>query len=129
MPSLALIFHLVACVSSEWHPMVREEHAALAAAWCEYLETHAKRLYASALDPAMESADALLERLRRGDLRDGFSLRDIYRNCWAKLATLEEAQAAVKVLEEFGWIRSQTIRTGGRPSTEMQIHPSLRPSA
>ena len=129
MPSLALIFHLVACASSEWHPLVREEHAALAAAWCEYLESHAKRLYASALDPGMESAHALFERLRRGDVQDGFSLRDIYRNCWLRLTTPDEAQAAVRVLEEFGWIRSQTIRTGGRPTTQMQIHPSLRPSA
>ena len=129
MPSLALIFHLVACASSEWHPMVREEHAALAAAWCEYLESHAKRLYASALDPGMESAYALFERLRRGDVQDGFSLRDIYRNCWSRLTTPDEAQAAVRVLDEFGWIRSQTIRTGGRPTTQMQIHPSLRPSA
>lgn len=45
-----------------------------------YLETHAKRLYSSAKDPAMEAARALLDRIKKGDLQDGLRLAMFIEN-------------------------------------------------
>jgi hypothetical protein len=46
--------------------VVGRKAALQAAAWCEYLETHAARLYSSAENPAMEGARTLLDRIRKG---------------------------------------------------------------
>jgi integrase len=62
-----------------------------AVAWCGYLETHAKRLYASAENPAMEGAHALLSRIRKGDVKDGDTIRAVYRKQWSRLSSPEAA--------------------------------------
>src|SRR5215218_2884528 len=128
MPSLALLFELI---DAEDLPGSVGKTAALrAVAWCEYLETHASRLYASAEKPAMEGARALLERIRKGDVKDGSSARDIYRGRhWSKLSTPEEVNAAVAVLEDYGWLRVEKVETGGRPTTRIRLHPTLREGA
>jgi hypothetical protein len=128
MPALALVFHLVAFVDGEAKAgKVSIEATCQAAAWCRYLETHAKRLYASAESPAMEGARALLGRIRKGEVKDGSSIRDIYRaRHWSKLASSHEVSAAAAVLEEYGWLRLEKVETGGRPATCIRLHPSLR---
>jgi putative DNA primase/helicase len=129
MPSLALIFQLVDFVAgegSEEAGVVGVQAALMAIRWCSYLETHAKRLYASAENPAMEGARALLERIRKGEVRDGDSTRSIYRKHWAKLSTPEEVNSACSVLEEFGWLRIEVTKTSGRSTTRLRLHPTLR---
>jgi len=126
MPSLALIFHLIEYVDGTVEGGAVGLRAALqAAAWCEYLETHARRLYSSAENPAMDGARALLDRIRKGDVSDGNSTRSIYRKHWAKLSTPDEVNCACGVLEEFGWLRMEGIKTGGRSTTRIRLHPSL----
>ena len=90
MPSIALIFYAVEALS-KGQPItsVSGEAASRAVTWCEYLETHAKRLYSSAKDPAMEAARALLDRIKKGDLQDGFIARDVYRKQWSHLNSSE----------------------------------------
>jgi hypothetical protein len=126
MPSLALIFQLIEFVDGSGDGgAVGLRPALQAAAWCEYLETHARRLYASAENPAMEGARALLERIRNGDVGDGDSTRSVYRRHWAKLSAPEEVSNACTVLEEFGWVRIETVKTSGRSTTRLRLHPSL----
>jgi Protein of unknown function (DUF3987) len=141
MPSLALIFHLVEHVDVDGKAegdavglsdgtakggAVGLRPAMQAAAWCEYLETHARRLYASAENPAMEGARALLDRIRKGAVSDGDSTRSVYRKHWAKLSTPEEVSGAYGVLEEFGWLRVELVKTSGRSTTRLRLHPTLR---
>src|SRR5215208_7649717 len=79
MPSLALIFQLIEFVDGSGDGgAVGLRPTIQAAAWCEYLETHARRLYSSAANPAMEGARALLDRIRKGDVQDGDSTRSVY---------------------------------------------------
>src|SRR5215207_4745893 len=126
MPSLALIFQLVEFVDGSGDGGAVGFRAALqAAAWCEYLETHAVRLYLSAENPAMEGARALTDRIRKGDVSDGDSTRSVYRKHWSKLSTPEEVSSACSVLEEFGWLRLEALKTGGRSTTRLRIHPIL----
>jgi hypothetical protein len=105
---------------------VDAEAALRAAAWCEYLRTHAERLYSSAQNPAMEAARALLKHIRKGEVRDGFPVREIYRKQWAKLSSPETVYKAAEVLEEFGWLRVESIKTGGRSTKKVHLHPNLR---
>jgi hypothetical protein len=126
MPSLALIFQLIEFVDGSGEGGAVGRKAALqAAAWCEYLETHARRLYSSAENPAMDGGRALLERIRNRDVGDGDSTRSVYRRHWTKLSTPEEVNGACSVLEEYGWLRIETVKTSGRSTTRLRLHPSL----
>nr|MDP9476486.1 YfjI family protein [Actinomycetota bacterium] len=128
MPSLALVFYLVSVVDGAAKAAggVGAEAALRATAWCEYLETHAKRLYASAEDAALEGARVLLGRIRKGDVRDGAAVREVYRGHeWSRLSTPEEVNAAVSVLEEHGWLRVEKVPTKGRPTLKLRLHPVL----
>ena len=126
MPSLALIFYLVGAVEHGQHGPVDAEAALQAAVWCEYLESHARRLYSCIANPLMDSARELLKHIRRKELQDGFTARDVYRNCWTRLATPDQANQALKVLADFSWIREQTTHTDGRPKTQYRIHWCLK---
>jgi putative DNA primase/helicase len=135
MPSLALIFHLMVVIDAiadlddtmnTGGPGVSLEAAQTAAAWCEYLESHAQRLYASAANPTMERARALAARIASGDVVDGCVVRDIYRKQWSRLTTPEEVDSAVKTLEAYGWVCVETVDTGGRPSNVLRVHPQMR---
>ncbi|SCA63609.1 hypothetical protein SCG7109_AU_00010 [Chlamydiales bacterium SCGC AG-110-M15] len=81
-----------------------------AIAWCEYLESHAARLYASGGTPEMDSAKALLKKIKKGDLEDGFSLRDVYygKN-WAKLSNRKEVEGAINVLQDMACLKSSIL--------------------
>src|SRR5215218_8136510 len=127
IPSLALIFQLIEFMDGSGEGGAVGLRAALqAAAWCEYLETHAARLYSSAQNPAMDGARTLLDHIRKGDVSDGDSSRSIYRKHRAKLSTPDEVNSACSVLEEFGWLRIEVIKTSGRSTIRLRLHPSLR---
>jgi hypothetical protein len=96
-----------------------------AVAWCRYLETHAKRLYASAENTAIEGASALLSRIRKGDVEDGDTVRAVYRKQWSQLATSEAVTAAIAVLEDHGWLRVEEAETGGRKTAVLKLHPRI----
>jgi putative DNA primase/helicase len=130
MPSLALIFYLVAVIGKEEMPVAVDLESTLQAVrWCEYLETHARRLYAAAEDPDTESARALLSRIKKGYLPDFFSFRDVYYSKhWSMLDCPEKVTKAVKILEEFCWIKIKDHKTKGRPLKMVIVHPSLRKS-
>ena len=127
MPSLAFVFQLIEFVDGTGEGgAVGLRPALQAAAWCEFLETHATRLYSSAENPAMEGGRALLERIRKGDVSDGDATRSVYRKHWTKLSTPEEVNGACSMLEEFGWLRVEAVKTSGRSTTRLRLHPTER---
>ncbi|CAN5158950.1 hypothetical protein BH24PSE2_BH24PSE2_17530 [soil metagenome] len=120
VPSLALLFHLVDAEGPvTLLPLQR------AVAWAEYLEPHARRIYAPAISPDMDAARALAAHMRAGDIGARFALRDIYNKGWSGLATRDEAAAAVQVLIEYDWLREHQEPTPGRPRTVYECHPVL----
>ena len=123
IPSLALLLHL----ADVGRGPVGESSLRRACAWGEYLESHARRVYAPALSPATGSAHALADRLKKSDLKDGFTLREVYNNGWHDLSSKEEAQEAVDLLEALDWLVLQTDRkkAGGRPKTRHLVHPEI----
>jgi hypothetical protein len=127
MPSLALLFALADNVEGDRIPL---RYAQQAAAFCEYLRPHAERIYACKLAPEMLAAIDLSERLTDGWKRDvgQFALRELYRRHWAGLGTPDEAEAALDVLEDAGWVRrvDSSSPSTGRPSSEtFLINPKI----
>ncbi len=52
-----------------------------------------------------------------------------WRASRSKLSASEEVSVATGVLEENGWLRIEKADTGGRPTTGLLLHPSLREEA
>lgn len=122
MPSLALLIHLA---DSPQGGPVTIKPTLQAIAWTEYLEAHARRLYAPALDMPANAARALGERIKGGEVPETFQVRDVYRKHWAGLDR-DATDAALEMLESIGWVRAVEIETGGRPRIDYQINPRCR---
>jgi hypothetical protein len=123
MSSLALLSHLA---DDGGAGGVCVEAAVRAIAWCEYLESHARRLYAHTENPALERARSLLEHIRSGEVTDGTSAYAILRHHWSRLTEPEEVTDAIKMLEVYGWARLERVSKGqGRPSDVIRVHPNL----
>lgn len=131
-PALALIFHLVDCMATGSSGPVSAEAALRAAAWCEYLEAHARRCYGLLVDDGLRSAQTLAEKVRQGKVADGFTARDVRRNQWRYLTTDDAVRAALEWLEDEHWLRSEEIGgTGpgtGRRTCRYFINPKVAKS-
>jgi hypothetical protein len=127
--SLSLIFEVVAFVSGESEGYaVSERSAWRAAAWCEFLESHAKRLYHPALMAPVMAASDLLEKIEEGAVEHGMTPRLIVKKGWEHLSTPDQVRDAIGILEDHGWVRLVEMKPsgGGRPSQQVHIHPDLR---
>jgi len=124
MPSLALIDHLVNVADGAAGGDVPLESAKKAAAWCDYLESHARRIYGMLGDASQRAAAELAKKLKTGKLRDGFALRDVYRNEWYLLNTKEAAKAACDELVEAGWLKEH-IPSEGKTRVIYLINPKI----
>jgi hypothetical protein len=124
MPALALLIALAdGCLDA-----VGLDHAEKAADWCEYLELHARRVYASRINPERLAAISLGHKLRKGWKRNErcFSVRQVYLNDWTGLSTPDEVRAALRILEDAGWVRRRTATSStGRPSEIYDISPRI----
>ncbi len=129
-PALALIFHLVDWAAHGVCGPVSDEAARRAAAWCEYLEAHARRCYGLLKDDGLRAAQALAVKLQRGTLADGFTLRDVRRNQWRNLTADDAIQAALDWLEDEDWLRSEVTGGAGpgtgRRTVRYTINPAIK---
>jgi putative DNA primase/helicase len=126
MPSLGLLFAVADAVDGE----VPLAHAQQAAGWCEYLESHARRVYGCITSPAMRAAGELSRRLTGGwrKKEGSFTTRDVYQNDWSGLTTPSEVRGALDVLEDYGWVRRLPVDPspdGGRPTELWAINPRI----
>jgi Protein of unknown function (DUF3987) len=122
VPALALINHLA---DSGTGPIChRALRKALGAA--HYFESHARRLYGSASETELAAARAILKHVRNGDLRDGFTARDVHQRGWAHLSEREQVGAGLTLLLDLDHI-AQSIQSaagqGGRPKIKYLINP------
>lgn len=113
VPSLALLIHL----ANGDPESVGIESLRAALAWAVYLESHAKRIYAPVLDPDMESAKALLQKLKEGKLSDEFTIKQVYGSHWRNLTNSSQARTAINILVDFGWLTAEEMQTAGAPRT------------
>jgi putative DNA primase/helicase len=130
MPSLAVLFELVDRAASgnltKGDKLVSLEHTRQAVAWCDYLESHARRVYSCQM--SMEDTDALklAGAIKNGKLEAKFTFRDVLRS----VRSLRKATAlkALKILKDAGWIRSagSVMPEGGGPASELyEVNPQV----
>lgn len=122
VPSLALLFHLV---DTRAGGAVGEAAMLQAIAWAEFLEGHARRLYSSALNPALAAARELGRHLACGDLPDPFTAREVYRHHW-RLLDAERTRAALEYLGALGRVRHEVRETDGRTGEVWLLNPALK---
>lgn len=95
--------------------------------WANYMRGHAKRVYSLSQVADEDGATRLLEGIKAGTLRDGFTGPDIRRKGWTGLKTDENIETALDILVKAGWLRQQQQQPvgpqGGRPTTKYIINP------
>lgn len=131
-PSLALLFALADLAAAD-APIaagmtVGLDHSRQAAAYCGYLESHARRIYACVVSPETAAARDLARHIKAGDLPELFSTRDVYFKGWSGLDSPERVRAALDFLEDAAWVRKaelSTSRSGGRPSEAWIVNPRV----
>ncbi len=126
MPSLALLFHLIDSVAENTRAPVSIGAARLAAAWCEYLELHARKVYFAELSGGAPPAQRIADHITNGDVLDGMTVRELNRAQWSGLSKPEVIREGLDLLEELGWVRIVSMETNGRSSTVIRLHPELR---
>ncbi len=140
MPSLALLFQLADLASSVGFDgsdfaisqkiCVELEHARKAAAWCEYLESHARRVYSCVVTPQLRAARELADKIKRRQIgaSGSFSCREVYLKGWSGGDTPEIVKRAAEVLQDGGWLRDESSepgQSGGRPSHRYRVNPGV----
>jgi len=129
MPALAVLFELAEwAAGSGSADTVSLEHTRQAAAWCEYLESHARRVYSCIVTPQLRAARELEEKIKHRKVgADGFfSCRDVYLKGWSGLDSPEAVKQAAEVLQDAGWVRELSGESGpfgGRPSNRYEVNP------
>jgi putative DNA primase/helicase len=126
MPVLAALFEL-----ADWAPGLGDgeaislNHAQQSAALCDFLQSHARRVYSCVVSPELRAARELARHIKGGELGERFTLRGLYRHDWSGLATPGQARAAVELLSDAGWVRSVPSEDGaGRPSETFGVNPA-----
>jgi putative DNA primase/helicase len=141
MPSLALLFELAergvfdvfdGSTLAHSENFVSLENAKRAAAWCEYLESHARRVYSCIVTPQLRAARELADKIKQRKAgADGFlSCRDVYTKGWSGLDSPEAVKQAAEVLQDAGWVRaadseSSDVLGRGRPAILYEINPGV----
>jgi len=129
MPALALIFHLIDGVDAGTRGPVSRAAVAQAAAWCEYLAAHARRLYGAVTDAARVAAALLATRLSRGRLASPFTAREVYRQEWTGLTEPRVVQGRSSASKSWaGFARRRGHGRGAAHGTAFHLNPRLEPT-
>jgi putative DNA primase/helicase len=123
VPSLALLIFLA---DKKTGP-VDEESLLKACGWAEYLETHARRVYAPVLVPSVAAAVPLAEHIKQDDLGTVFSVAQVQQKDWSSLTENTVIVDALDLLADMDWLRIMEDRkTGGRPKIRYLVNPAVK---
>ena len=128
MPSLALQFHLIDIADGMTAGPVSLSAAQMAAEWCEYLETHSRRVYGMAEDMTARAAGILADRIQAGKLENNFTAREVQRKGWELLTEIDVIKGALQDLVEANWLREIKLpktTKGGPTKVEYEINPKI----
>ena len=123
VPALALINHIA---DDDQGGAVGQASTLRALSFADYLESHARRVYASGLEAETAAAKAILKHICSGGLQDGFTARDIHQRGWAHLTERDHVGLGLHLLEDHDFIRAEPIEKGprgGRPKVRYLINP------
>ena len=126
IPALALIFAQIDTPYS--NQVVGVTELARALDWCEYLRSHAERIYQSATIPQTSGARVILKKVKNKTLVDGFTPREIAQKNWTGLNDVEAVRKALALLVDYDYLRVErtlTTPVGGRSSERYFINPNI----
>ena len=129
MPKLALVFHVLDIAEGRATGPVSLKATQLAAAWCDLLEAHARRIYGGLGDPAADVARRLAKRIKEGEVHSPFRCHQIANRGWSGLGSVDLVQMGVERLEKLNWVYRERIEPGprgGRPKELVHLNPKLR---
>ncbi len=133
MTSLALIFHIIDGIKFGSVGDISEQSAEMAIQWCDYLESHARRIYGLVLDAATIKASSIGQKLLKLNQDHewrikGFKAREVHRKNWKGLTNIESVEDALELLVDNNWLVIEEIEPtvkGGRPSKQYWINPKI----
>jgi putative DNA primase/helicase len=96
--------------------------------FAEAAASHAKRLLTCHLGSAPDAARTIWSKIQEGRLKDGFTIRDVYRNEWKGVGDKDTAGEALDILSERGWLVPvesgiRSAATGRPASPSFLINP------
>ena len=95
-----------------------------AIATCEYLESHARKIYGVDQQGQQNvSALALLREIKEHEI-DDMTVAELLKKNWKHLNKKSLISNALKKLEELNWLKVVEVGTGGRPAKKIQINPA-----
>jgi hypothetical protein len=119
VPRIALIMHL----ASGGTGSVSAEAITMAIRWADYLEAHARRVYAAAAVAPVDTAKLIWKRIESNTIKCGFTARDIYTRGWSQLKDKAEVERGLGALVHGHWLAMCPEETGGRPIVRYYINP------
>jgi hypothetical protein len=132
IPSLALIFHVIELAQNESsitdiQPVSRSA-LETAIEWESYLESHMRRIYNMGTNIVPRAAEILYKKIRDSKLKDGFTIRDVYRRDWQIIGDDRDiAQDACDELVKINVLREKHILGNfqQRTKVEYSINPKI----
>jgi hypothetical protein len=102
------------------------KHFQMAEALLGYLEQHMHRVYDSKRDAVEQAMAVIADKLKKGELKDGFTARYAQRKRWVEQASI--AEFALEELAEKNWVREipYVAQGAGRPTRKWEANPAIR---
>jgi hypothetical protein len=119
VPRIALIMHL----ASGGTGSVSVDAIIVAIRWADYLEAHARRVYAAAEAAPVDTAKLIWKLIESKKIECGFTARDIYTQGWSQLKDKAEVERGLGALVHAHWLAMRPEETGGRPTVRYYINP------
>ena len=128
LPALCLALEHVKEAVKGKHPLaVSAQTLESAISWLAYFESHANRIYGSGANAIPKIAKELVNHLRNGDVKEPFTIRDIYYGKhWNGLGTAKQVEEVIDYLVEKHYLANKLVKSGGgRPTERYWINPQI----
>ena len=124
--AVALIFHCLENINQSVFPdEITQATSLKAITYIEVLKTHARRVFALGENQIFALANTLLGKIRKGDLPQGFTAREVMRKQWSGLKSKDTVQDVLGLLVDYDYLRELETSGKNRHTSKYFFHPSL----
>lgn len=126
MKNASVLFTTILAVNGKHPSAVSAQTLESAIGWLVYFESHANRIYGSGANAIPKIAKELINHLPKGDIKEPFTIRDIYYGRhWSGLGTAKQVEEVVEDLVEKHYLPRKFVKSGGRPTEKYWINPQI----
>jgi Protein of unknown function (DUF3987)/Bifunctional DNA primase/polymerase, N-terminal len=123
--SIALIFHcLENAMQTNFPDEISRETTVKSLDYTSYLVSHARRIYALGENQIFDLGRKLVEKLKCGDLKQGFTAREIKRKKWSGFGAPDDISEVLALLVDYGYLTA-IENPSGRRTTKFFYPQSL----